>query len=117
MSVRMSGMNGYLILGIAIALEIAGTTALRGSEGFTRLWPSAVVLVTYSGAFFFLARALLTIPMGVAYAIWSGIGTTAITLIGLFVFRQKLDLPAALGIAMVIAGVLVINLFSRGGAQ
>ncbi len=102
----------YLYLAIAILAEVIGTSALKASEGFTRVWPSMVVAVGYGVAFYFLSLALKTIPVGVAYAIWSGVGVALITLIGWVVFHQKLDAPALIGIAMIVAGVVVIQFFS-----
>ncbi len=102
----------YLYLAIAILAEVIGTSALKASEGFTRVWPSMVVAVGYGVAFYFLSLALKTIPVGVAYAIWSGVGVALITLIGWVVFHQKLDAPALIGIALIVAGVVVIQFFS-----
>jgi small multidrug resistance pump len=102
----------YLYLAIAILGEVIGTSALKATEGFSRLRPSLVVLVGYGVAFYFLALALKTIPVGVAYAIWSGVGVALITLIGWLVFRQRLDLPAFIGIVLIVAGVIVIHFFS-----
>ncbi len=102
----------HLYLIIAICAEVAGTTALKASEGFTRLVPSAFVVVGYGVAFFFLALTLRTIPVGIAYAIWSGCGIVLISLIGWIFYRQNLDWPAIAGIALILAGVVLINLFS-----
>lgn len=103
----------YLYLAIAIVCEVIGTSALKATEGFTRLGPSIVVVVGYGLAFYFLSLTLKTVPVGVAYAIWSGAGVALITLIGWLVFKQRLDLPAIIGILMIIAGVVVIQFFSR----
>lgn len=103
----------YLYLAIAILAEVIGTSALKASEGFTRLRPSLVVAVGYGVSFYFLALALRTIPVGVAYAIWSGVGIALITLIGWIVFKQALDAPALVGIALIVAGVVVIQVYSR----
>ncbi len=103
----------HLYLIVAICAEVAGTTALKASEGFTRLAPSAIVVVTYGIAFFFLALTLRTIPVGVAYAIWSGCGIVLISLVGWAFYRQNLDWPAIAGIALILAGVVLINLFSE----
>ena len=100
----------YLIL--AIAGEVVATTALKASEGFTRLGPSLIVVAGYGFAFYLLAQVLRTIPLGVTYAIWSGVGVAAVTLIGWLVYGQRLDLPAILGIGLIVAGVLVLNLWS-----
>lgn len=102
----------HIALVTAIAFEVLATSALKETQGFTRLTPSLVTIAAYALAFYFLAIPLKTVPVGVVYAIWSGAGIVLITLIGWFRFRQVLDLPALLGIALILAGVLVINLFS-----
>ena len=102
----------WLYLGIAIVAEVIGTSALKAAEGFTRLVPSVVVVVGYLVAFYFLSLTLRTIPVGVAYAIWSGVGIVLIALIGWLALGQPLDAPALAGIALIIAGVVVINGFS-----
>ncbi|MDA8447518.1 SMR family transporter [Paracidovorax valerianellae] len=109
----MTVPSSYLILGLAIAMEVIGTTALKASDGFTRLVPSLITGVAYAASFYALSLALKTIPVGVAYAIWSGIGIVLISVVGWVVFRQRLDLPAMLGMGLIIAGVLVVNLFSK----
>ncbi|MGP4129877.1 SMR family transporter [Pantoea tagorei] len=103
----------YLYLFIAIVAEVIATSSLKASESFTRLWPVVVSLVGYSIAFYFLALVLRTMPTGIAYAIWSGVGIVLISVVGWVVFKQKLDLPAIIGLALIIAGVLVVNLFSK----
>ena len=103
----------WLFLLLAIVSEVIATSALKSSEGFSRLWPSVVVVIGYGIAFYCLALTLKVIPMGVVYAIWSGIGIVLITLVGWFLFDQKLDLPALLGIGLIAAGVVVMNVFSR----
>ncbi|MAS41984.1 small multidrug resistance pump [Albimonas donghaensis] len=100
----------YLI--VAVVGEVIGTTALKSSEGFTRLGPSVVVVGGYAVAFFFLSLTLRHMPVGVAYAMWSGVGTVLITLIGWVIFSQKLDLAAIAGIGLIVAGVVVLQLFS-----
>ena len=100
----------YLVL--AIVTETIGTTALKASEGFTRLGPSLVVLVAYALSFWFLAQVLRSIPVGIAYAIWSGLGIVLIAGIGWVWFGQRLDLPALVGISLIVAGILVMQLFS-----
>jgi small multidrug resistance pump len=102
----------YLYLAIAIVAEVIGTSALKAAEGFTRPLPSLVVVVGYGTAFYFLSLALKTIPVGIAYAIWSGVGVALITLIGWLLFKQRLDAPALLGLALIVAGVVVIHFFS-----
>ncbi|MGI8390759.1 MULTISPECIES: DMT family transporter [Brucella] len=106
-------MPVYAILAIAIVSEVIGTLSLKASEGFTRLGPSLIVVVAYGLAFYFLSMTLKSIPVGVAYAVWSGIGVTLVALIGWLVFGQKLDLAAVLGMGLIIAGVIVLNLFSN----
>ena len=107
---------GYLYLGTAVAAEVIATSALKASDGFTRLLPSLVVVVGYGIAFYFLSLVLKTVPVGVAYAIWSGAGIVLIGLIGWLALKQPLDLPAMLGMGLIIAGVAVIQLFSRTAA-
>jgi small multidrug resistance pump len=102
----------YLHLAIAIVAEVIATSALKASDGFTRLGPSLFVVVGYAVAFYFLSLTLRTMSIGVAYAIWCGAGIILIALIGWLVLGQKLDLPAILGMALIVAGVAVINLFS-----
>ncbi len=106
-------MKPWLFLGVAILSEVAATSALKSSAGFTRLLPSLVVIAGYASAFFFLSLCLRTIAVGVAYAIWSGVGIVLITAIGWWWFDQKLDAPAVLGMLLIGAGVLVIQLFSK----
>lgn len=107
----------WLYLAIAIAAEVIATSALKASEGFTRWAPSLLTVVGYSVAFYCLALTLRTIPVGIAYAIWSGAGIVAITVIGYAVFKQTLDTPAFIGIGLIVAGVLVLNIFSNSGAH
>jgi small multidrug resistance pump len=106
-------MHSYVTLGIAIIAEVIATSALKASEGFSRLLPSAVVVVGYGIAFYFLSLTLRTMPVGIAYALWSGVGIVLISAIGWLLFAQKLDLPAIIGLALIIAGVLVVNLLSK----
>jgi small multidrug resistance pump len=102
----------YLHLAIAIVAEVIATSALKASDGFTRLGPSLFVVVGYAVAFYFLSLTLRTMSVGVAYAIWCGAGIILIALIGWLMLGQKLDMPAILGMALIVAGVAVINLFS-----
>lgn len=106
-------MPAYLYLAIAITAEVIATSALKASEQFSRLVPSLIVVLGYGVAFYFLALCLRTIPVGVAYAIWSGLGVVLVAVIGYFVFDQKLDPPAMIGIGLILAGVLVLNLLSK----
>lgn len=103
----------YFFLTAAIIFEVLATTALKQSDGFTRLAPSLVTVAGYGLAFYFLSLTLRVMPVGVVYAIWSGVGIVFITAIGWLWFRQALDLPAIVGMALIVAGVLVINLMSK----
>lgn len=105
-------MSAHLSLAIAIVAEVIATTALKASDGFSRLVPSVIVVAGYAASFYFLAVTLKSIPVGVVYAIWSGVGIVLISLLGWTLFGQKLDWPAISGMTLIIAGVLVINLFS-----
>ena len=100
----------YLIL--AIAAETIGTTALKASDGFTRLWPSALTVVAYAASFYLLAQVLRSIPVGIAYAIWSGLGIVFIAAIGWIAFGQRLDAPALAGMGLIVAGIVVMQVFS-----
>ena len=106
-------LQHWLYLVVAIVAEVIATTALKASAEFTRPGPSAVVVVGYGLAFYFLAKTLQVIPVGITYAIWSGVGIVLITLIAWLVYGQSLDLAAILGLALIVAGVLVLNLCSR----
>ena len=110
-------MKTYLLLFLAIAAEVVATSALKASENFTRLVPSLVVVIGYGIAFTCLSMTLRTLPLGVAYAIWSGAGTALVAVIGWLVYKQQLDLPAVLGISLIIAGTIVLNLFSKVAAH
>lgn len=103
----------YGYLAVAIVAEVVATSALKASDNFTRLLPSVVTVLGYGLAFYCLSHTLKSIPTGVAYAIWSGVGIVLISLVGWLWFRQSLDAPALIGLGLIIAGVLVINLFSR----
>ena len=105
-------MSHWTCLAIAIVAEVIGTSFLKSSEGFTRLLPSAIVVVTYVIAFYFLGLTLKTLPVGIAYAVWAGAGVALITLVGYLFFGQALDAPALIGIVLIVSGVVVINLFS-----
>lgn len=105
-------MSNWLVLTCAILAEVVGTSFLKASEGFTKLLPSLVVGVCYLLAFYLLSLTLKTIPVGIAYAIWSGAGIVLIALIGWLLFGQALDLAAILGMGLIVAGVMVLNLCS-----
>ena len=107
----------YLILGLAIVAEVIATSSLKRSEGFTRLWPSVVTLLGYAIAIFLLSLTLKTLPTGIAYAIWSGVGIVLVSAIGWFGYGQKLDTPAVVGLGLIIAGVIVVNVFSKSVAH
>lgn len=102
----------WLYLGAAIVFETIGTTALKASDGMTRLWPALLVVIAYALSFWLLALVLRVLPVGVAYALWSGVGICLIAGIGWVVFGQKLDAPALVGMGMIIGGIVIINLFS-----
>ncbi len=110
-------MRTWLLLGLAIASEVTATASLRASEGFTKLVPSIVVLAGYSAAFYFLSLTLEDIPIGVAYAVWSGVGVAAITLISVFYMDQKIDLAGVVGISLIVIGVIVLRLFSESAVE
>jgi small multidrug resistance pump len=106
-------MQQWIFLSLAILSEMIATSSLKAAEGFTRFWPSLVVVIGYLLAFYFLSLTLKTIPVGVAYAIWSGVGTVLIAVIGWLFLEQSLDMPAIIGLLLIVAGVLIINVFSK----
>ena len=106
-------MQHWIYLAIAIISEVIATSFLKSAEGFTRFWPSLMVVVGYLLAFYLLSLTLKTIPVGVAYAIWSGVGIVLIALSGWLFLGQSLDTPAVIGLTLIVAGVIVINVFSR----
>ncbi len=103
----------YVFLFLAIISEVIGTTALTASSQFTKLVPSLITVAGYGLAFYFFSFSLRAIPVGVAYAIWAGVGVVLVALIGVFFFKQRLDFPAIAGMALIIIGVLVMHLFSK----
>lgn len=103
----------YFYLIIAIVLEVIATTALAKTDGFTRLWPSVVSAVGYGLAFYLLSIVTRTVPVGIVYAVWSGAGIVLVASAGWLLFGQKLDLPAIIGLVLIVAGVLIINLVSK----
>ncbi len=107
----------YLPLAIAIVAEVIATTALKSSESFTRVLPSIITVVGYAIAFYCLSLTLRSIPTGIAYAIWSGVGIVLISLAGWFIRKQSLDLPALIGLALIIAGVIIVNVFSKSSVH
>ena len=106
-------MLNYLFLFLAIVLETAGTTLLKMSDQFTKIVPSIVSLVCYVGSLYLLSLCLRTVPIGIAYATWSALGIALITISGIFFFKQTPDLPAIIGLFLIVTGVAVINLFSK----
>ncbi|MGK5743646.1 SMR family transporter [Proteus mirabilis] len=106
-------MNGLTYLILAIISEVIATTVLKVSDGFSRLYPSIVVVVGYCFSFWALSQVVKVMPLGIAYAIWSGLGIVLVSVAAVFVYQQKLDLPAIVGMTLIIAGVLVINLLSN----
>ena len=110
-------MQAYMALGLAIVAEVIATSALKASEGFTRPGPSAIVVLGYCLAFYCLSLTLKTVPVGVAYAVWSGLGIVLITVAGYVLYRQRIDAAALIGMALIVAGVAVIQLFSKTTAH
>lgn len=109
----MSPVITYFYLAVAIVFEVISTSSLKSSQGFTRLLPGVVAVVGYLITFYFLALTLKTMPIGIAYAIWSGVGILLLAAIDWIWFRQALDLPAILGLSLIIAGVVTVHLFSK----
>ncbi len=103
----------YVFLLMAVVAETVGTTALQASQQFTRFWPSVLVVLGYGAAFWFLSLTLRELPVGITYAIWSGLGIIFISVIGFALFGQRLDTPALIGLALIITGIVVIQVFSN----
>ena len=103
----------WLYLAIAIVSEVIATSALKATEGFTHWVPSVVVVIGYTAAFYFLSLTLRSIPLGIAYAVWSGAGVVLVSLMGWMLYHQSLDAAALIGISLIVAGVLVLNLYSK----
>lgn len=110
-------MNTLMYLMMAIVAEVIATTMLKASEGFTRLWPSLLVVVGYGVSFWGLSMVVKSMPLGIVYAIWSGMGIVLVSIAAVFVYQQKLDWPAVIGMGLIIAGVLVVNLLSKASAH
>lgn len=102
----------FVYLAVAILAEVVATSALKATDGFTRLWPSLLVVGGYALAFYMLSLVLRSIPVGIAYALWAGLGIVLVALVGLLVYGQRPDLPAVIGIGLIVAGVVTIQLFS-----
>ena len=107
-------LTAYLFLATAITAEVLGTSLLKSTEGFTRLWPTVGTLTAYAVAFACLAKTVEHLPVGLAYAVWAGLGTTAIVLVGVVFLGEPITAVKVLGIALVVAGVVVLN---TGGAH
>ena len=112
-----SFLFAYSLLGLAIISEVTGSTFLVKSEGFTKLWPSLAVVVLFSIAFYLLSQVIKVIPLGIAYAVWAGVGIVLTEMFGFFVFQQRLDAAAMIGIGLIVSGVVVINLFSHSSGH
>lgn len=110
-------LSTFMTLMVAIALEVTGTTFLQKSEQFTKLIPTLATLLCYAASFYALSLVLRSMPLGLAYAIWSGLGMVLVAIIGVVLFHQKLDLPAMIGLALIVTGVLVINLLSNSASH
>ncbi|MGA3698418.1 SMR family transporter [Enterobacteriaceae bacterium TYF_5] len=110
-------MNGLTYLMLAIISEVIATTMLKASDGFSRLYPSIVVVIGYCFSFWALSQVVRVMPLGIAYAIWSGLGIVLVSVAAVFLYQQKLDIPAIIGMALIIAGVLVINLLSKSASH
>lgn len=110
-------MKSWIFLGIAIVAEVLATSALKASAGFTKLAPSVLVVGGYAIAFYFLSLTLKAIPVGIAYAVWAGLGILLVALIGWLAFGQRLDLPAVIGMTLIVSGVLIISLLSKSSAH
>ncbi|HGE8390678.1 TPA: multidrug efflux SMR transporter SsmE [Serratia marcescens] len=110
-------MSAFMYLTMAIVAEVIATTMLKASEGFTRLWPSVLVVLGYGVAFWGLSMVVKSMPLGIVYAIWSGMDIVLVSVAAVFVYQQKLDWPAIVGMGLIIAGVLVINLLSKASVH
>lgn len=106
-------LTTYATLFTAIVLEVIGTSFLQRSQQFTQAVPTILMGICYAASFYFLSLVLRSMPLGIAYAVWSGLGMVLVSVIGLVIFGQKLDLPAVLGLGLIVTGVIVVNLFSR----
>ena len=113
----MKGSTAWVFVVLAIVAEVIGTSFLRASAGFTKPLPSVMVVLGYGAAFYFLSLTLTAIPIGIAYAVWSGVGVTLIAAIGWLFLGQKLDAAAIAGMGLIVAGVVVLNLFSKAAAH
>ncbi|MFY9179056.1 MAG: multidrug efflux SMR transporter [Venatoribacter sp.] len=110
-------MKAWIFLSVAIIAEVVATSALKASEGFSKLWPSGIVIVSYGLAFYFLSLVLKDIPVGVAYAVWSGMGIVLITAVAWLLYGQKMDAWGLVGLGLIVAGILVLNLLSKASTH
>ncbi|NHQ86290.1 QacE family quaternary ammonium compound efflux SMR transporter [Iodobacter sp. HSC-16F04] len=110
-------MNAYILLAVAIVAEVVATSALKATEGFSRLLPSMVVVAGYGVAFWMLSLVLKSVPVGMAYAIWSGMGIVLVTVVAMLLYGQKPDWPAIIGLSLIVSGVVVLQLFSKMSAH
>tara|TARA_B110000467_G_C18175338_1_gene397531 strand:+ start:284 stop:616 length:333 start_codon:yes stop_codon:yes gene_type:complete len=110
-------MSKWIFLILAIVAEVVGTLFLKSTEGFTKLWPSTIVVIGYCTAFYFLSLTLDSIPISVVYAVWSGVGIAAITVVSVLFLDQKLDLAAMIGLSLIIVGVVVLRLYSEASVE
>ena len=110
-------MNAWLLLALAIVAEVVGTSALKASEGFTRWWPSVLVVLGYGVAFYCLSLVLRSIPVGITYAVWSGLGIVLITVSAWWLHGQTVDTAGVIGMGLIVAGVVVLNVFSNTSAH
>jgi small multidrug resistance pump len=106
-------MNHWLALAIAIVAEVIATSTMKATNEFTRFWPSLVVVLGYGTGFYFMTISMRVLPIGIMYALWSGVGILVVSIMGWVIYRQVLDLPAIIGMSFIIAGVVVINVFSK----
>jgi small multidrug resistance pump len=107
----------YLYLAVAIIAEVTATSALKATEEFTRLYPSLIVIIGYGVAFYFMTLVLRTIPVGVTYAVWSGLGVVLVAIVGAVLYKQIPDIAAIIGMGLIITGVLVIHVFSKSASH
>ena len=107
----------YLYLALSIVLEVLGSSFMKASDGFSKLLPTTITIIAYIACFFFFSQALKSIPLGIAYAIWGGLGIVLTALISVIIFKQSLDLPAIIGIILIVAGVFVMNFFSKSSTH
>jgi small multidrug resistance pump len=106
-------MNHWLALAIAIVAEVIATSTMKATNEFTRFWPSLVVVIGYGTGFYFMTISMRVLPIGIMYALWSGVGILVVSIMGWVIYRQALDVPAIIGMSFIIAGVVVINVFSK----